>query len=64
MEDLGFHEVRIDAMGNILGRIGSGDRILAFDAHVDTVGVGNRDEWQQDPFGGKVEEGIIYGGSF
>ena len=41
MNDVGFDEVIIDPMGNILGRIGSGKHIIAMDGHVDTVGVGN-----------------------
>ncbi|AGB41002.1 M20/DapE family protein YgeY/putative selenium metabolism hydrolase [Halobacteroides halobius DSM 5150] len=61
MEQLGFDEIRIDPMGNILGRVGSGDRVIAYDAHIDTVGVGNPDEWDWDPFAGKFEDGIIYG---
>jgi len=48
-------------MGNILGRVGSGSRIIAYDAHIDCVGVGNPDEWQWDPFQGKMEDGVIYG---
>ncbi|MGM0420595.1 MAG: YgeY family selenium metabolism-linked hydrolase [Bacillota bacterium] len=61
MEAVGFDEVKIDEMGNILGRIGSGPRVIAYDAHIDTVGVGNPDEWKWDPFEGKLEDGIIYG---
>ncbi len=61
MEKVDFDGVKIDSMGNILGRIGEGDRVIAFDAHIDTVGVGNREEWQWDPFAGKYEEGVIYG---
>ncbi|MDD5542697.1 MAG: YgeY family selenium metabolism-linked hydrolase [Acidobacteriia bacterium] len=61
MHKVGFDEVTIDPMGNILGRIGTGKHILAGDAHVDTVGVGNPGEWQWDPFKGKFENGIIYG---
>jgi len=57
----GFDEVRIDPMGNILGRIGSGPRVLAFDAHVDTVDVGNPANWTVDPFTGDERDGIIYG---
>jgi putative selenium metabolism hydrolase len=57
----GFDEVRIDAMGNILGRIGSGPRLLAFDAHVDTVDVGNPANWTVDPFEGDERDGVIYG---
>lgn len=61
MDRAGFDEVTVDPMGNILGRIGNGKRIIAFDAHVDTVGVGNPEEWKWDPYLGKVEDGIIYG---
>ena len=61
MVKVGFDEVKIDPMGNILGRIGSGRRIIAMDAHIDTVGVGDRNAWKWDPFEGKQEEGIIYG---
>jgi putative selenium metabolism hydrolase len=57
----GYDEVRIDPMGNILGRIGSGPRVLAFDAHVDTVDVGNPANWTVDPFRGDERDGVIYG---
>jgi putative selenium metabolism hydrolase len=61
MERVGFDEIRIDAMGNILGRIGSGKAIIMMDAHIDTVGVGDPNEWAWDPYQGKVEDGHIYG---
>lgn len=61
MLDSGYDEVRIDAMGNILGRIGHGPRVIAFDAHVDTVDVGNAANWTVDPFQGDERDGIIYG---
>lgn len=61
MLDCGYDEVRIDAMGNILGRVGSGPRVLAFDAHVDTVDVGNPANWTVDPFEGDERDGVIYG---
>jgi putative selenium metabolism hydrolase len=61
MRRLGFDEVRFDSMGNILGRIGAGPRILLFDSHIDTVGVGDRSEWGWDPFEGKEEGGVVYG---
>lgn len=61
MENVEFDEVIIDPMGNILGRIGNGSTILAIDAHVDTVGVGNIDQWKHDPYEAKFENGIIYG---
>ncbi|HGY55081.1 MAG TPA: YgeY family selenium metabolism-linked hydrolase [Caldithrix abyssi] len=61
MESIGYDEITIDPMGNILGRIGNGNKIIAFDAHVDTVDVGNPELWDFDPFEGKEENGIIYG---
>lgn len=60
MRKLGFDEVRFDQMGNILGRIGNGSKTLVYDSHIDTVGIGNPDEWQWDPFVGKVEDGIFF----
>ena len=52
MKAVGFDDVRIDPMGNILGRMGSGKKLIAFDAHIDTVGVGNRDNRTFDPYEG------------
>ncbi|CAN5616592.1 YgeY family selenium metabolism-linked hydrolase [soil metagenome] len=60
MRQLGYTEVRFDKMGNILGRIGSGPRVLVYDSHIDTVGVGDRSAWGWDPFEGKVENGVLY----
>ena len=60
MRKLGYDEVRFDKMGNTIGRIGNGPRIIVFDSHIDTVGIGDRSAWQWDPFIGKVEDGILY----
>ncbi len=60
MLKLGFRDVRFDSMGNTLGCMGEGPRILLYDSHIDTVGIGNQDEWEWDPFTGKVEEGRFY----
>ena len=49
MEAVGFDRVEIDPMGNVLGYIGSGKHLIAMDAHIDTVGIGNRDNWEHDP---------------
>lgn len=61
MQAVGFDEVRVDGMGNLLGRIGNGKTVVAIDTHVDTVGIGNRDEWQRNPYAATLENGIIYG---
>lgn len=60
MRHLGYDEVRFDSMGNTLGRIGHGPRVIVYDSHIDTVGIGERSEWPWDPFAGKVEEGRLY----
>ncbi len=60
MRKLKFDEVRFDKMGNILGRIGDGPRTIVFDSHIDTVGIGDPQEWEWDPFQGKVEDGVFY----
>jgi putative selenium metabolism hydrolase len=61
MLERGFDEARVDGFGNVLGRIGAGRRALAFDAHVDTVGVGDPALWEVDPFGGELRAGVVYG---
>jgi putative selenium metabolism hydrolase len=61
MQELDYDEVWVDGMGNLLGRIGSGDRLIAIDGHCDTVDVGNPDIWEVDPFGGVYRDGIVYG---
>ena len=61
MKKVGFDEIKIDKMGNILGRIGNGPRVIAMDAHIDTVGIGDPNAWKHGPYQGKLENGIIYG---
>ncbi len=61
MERLGYRDVHLDEMGNVLGRFGSGPRVVAFDAHVDTVGISNPTSWKYDPFRGVVSGGILFG---
>lgn len=60
MNKLGFDEVRFDKMGNIMGRIGNGKRVVVYDSHIDTVGIGDPASWEWDPFKGKVENDILY----
>src|SRR5262249_4913660 len=56
-----FDRIWADKFGNLFAKIGKGPRLLAIDAHVDTVGVGDRANWKHDPYKGKVERGIVYG---
>jgi len=61
MERIGFDEIRIDGLGNIIGRIGNGKRVIAFDGHVDTVYPGDLSQWNFDPFKPFVKDGKIWG---
>ncbi len=61
MEKLGFDDVGFDGLGNVIGWLGEGDKIIAIDSHIDTVGIGNRDNWEADPYEGYETDTIIYG---
>jgi len=61
MKKLGFDEAYIDGEGNALGFMGKGDKIIAFDGHIDTVGIGNIANWTSDPYKGYETDEIIYG---
>ena len=61
MEGAGFDDVRIDGLGNAVGRIGSGKKIIAIDGHIDTVDLGNLDAWEFDPLGGEIKDGFVHG---
>ena len=61
MEEAGFDEVRIDGLGNVIGRIGNGKKILAIDGHIDTVDIGNLENWDFDPLSGEVSNGFVHG---
>ncbi len=56
-----FDRIWTDPFGNLLAQIGSGPKLIAIDAHVDTVGVGDIKQWKHDPYKGKVEDGVVYG---
>ena len=61
MNSLRYDEVIIDSMGNLLGRIGNGERSILFDSHVDTVTVPDEEKWDIPPFSGDIVEGRLYG---
>ena len=61
MLEAGFDEARIDGLGNVIGRIGKGSKILVFDGHIDTVDVGNPANWSFDPFSGEIKNGFVHG---
>ena len=61
MDEASFEESWIDGLGNVIGRIGSGKKIIAIDGHIDTVDVGNADNWNFDPLGGEIKDGYVHG---
>ena len=61
MEKLGFDKVEIDGLGNVIGWMGEGEKIIAIDSHIDTVGIGNIDNWEADPYQGYETEDVIFG---
>jgi putative selenium metabolism hydrolase len=61
MEAGGFDKVEVDELGSIVGTVGSGSTSIAFDGHIDQVGVGDPEAWTIDPFAGIQKDGVIYG---
>ena len=61
MEKVGFDKVEIDPMGNVLGYIGGGRTLIGYDAHIDTVGLGELSNWKFDPYEGYENDTEIGG---
>lgn len=61
MNELGYDEVIIDSMGNVMGRIGNGEKVIMLDSHIDTVEVKDEEKWDIPPFSGEIAEGNIWG---
>ena len=61
MEQIGYDEVKVDELGNLFGRLGSGPRVLMIDGHCDVVDIGNLDNWEVHPTGGEIKDGQMYG---
>lgn len=61
MIKLGYEEVVIDGMGNLIGKIGNGAKSVMFDAHLDTVEVNDTNNWAHPPFSGHVADGRLHG---
>jgi putative selenium metabolism hydrolase len=62
MVRVGFRDVRLDRIGNVVGRIGQGSgRVLLYNGHMDTVGVGDPATWTYDPYGAEIVDGVLHG---
>lgn len=62
METLGFDEVYVDPVGNVVGRMqGEGGPSLMFNCHVDHVAPGDESRWPFPPYAGALHEGYLWG---
>lgn len=61
MKEFNFDEVRIDKVGNVLGRVGNGENVILFDAHIDTVEPGDEKDWGFNPLDAQIVDGYIHG---
>jgi len=63
MKALGYDEVVVDAMGNVIGRIslGKGGVRILLEGHMDHVDIPDLSKWTHDPYGAEVEDGRLYG---
>lgn len=61
LRKIGCEEVWTDSAGNAMGRIGKGERIVLFNAHLDTNEVSDASNWPHPPLEPVIEDGILYG---
>ena len=67
LEGLGFSCTRYpfgpkdEIVDNLYARLGTSAPNFCYAGHVDVVPVGDAGQWRHDPFGGKVEDGYIWG---
>ena len=52
---------KVEHCVNVAARLGQGRPSLVFNAHIDTVGVGKREDWQTDPYAAVVKDGQVFG---
>ncbi|HYE01574.1 MAG TPA: ArgE/DapE family deacylase [Alphaproteobacteria bacterium] len=52
---------RVPGLDNVVAKMGRGEPSLVFNAHADTVGVGERAMWETDPFHPVVRDGQVFG---
>ena len=59
---LGYDQVWIDEVGNVVGRVAGGDGPpLLFNGHMDHVDAGDPARWPYPPFGGEIHGGELWG---
>uniref|UniRef100_A0A831TAL1 M20/M25/M40 family metallo-hydrolase n=2 Tax=Thermorudis TaxID=1649508 RepID=A0A831TAL1_9BACT len=63
MERLGYDEVWVDRVGNVIGllRGSGGGKSVQFNSHIDHVHEGDPALWPYPPYAGVIEGGVLYG---
>ncbi len=62
MKRLGYDEVWVDEVGNVIGQTAGGDGpSLMLNAHMDHVDAGDPARWPCPPFSGEVRDGELWG---
>lgn len=62
LRDLGFQDVRLDALGSAVGRIpGGGGAAVMLSSHLDVVDAGDPAEWEHGPFAADIADGFLHG---
>jgi len=60
-KNCGADDIQIDNFGNIIARLGNKGPVISYDAHIDTVDVGERDLWKFEPFSGEIKDNKVFG---
>ena len=61
MRTLAFDAVEFDLLGNVVGTVGHGPLEILYDAHLDTINLGDVRSWDFDPFLGRIDDSHVYG---
>jgi succinyl-diaminopimelate desuccinylase len=63
LERLGYDDVRIDEVGNVIGvlRGTGGGKSVQFNSHIDHVHEGDLSLWERPPYEGVIEDDTLYG---
>jgi len=57
---LGYDQIFIDSIGCLVACMGRGSDTFLYDAHLDTVGIGDPTDWNHDPFRGWIDKDVLY----
>jgi len=61
LDKAGIQNHWTDGLGNVIAKIGSGKKVLAIDAHIDTVDTGDVSQWELEPFSGTIKDWYVHG---